>query len=183
MQQPTTETDMISPIGTDTSVGVRGQRSATRVSELDRLAARGGVPASPVRGFVENGGRISFVRGAPLAGLPLTPDGAPDFEHIIAAGGKIEGALPDGCSSMTTVGIPGANSRQTVYAAQVTLVDGSTRYVKGGTMAQDKDDASETDTLRALRDLLDYIDSLPNDIAEARSRYAGASARLVDIRV
>jgi hypothetical protein len=174
---------MIAAIGTDTGLGIRGQRSATRPSDLDGLAARGGVPSSQMLDFIDNGGSISFVHGASFAGLALAPDGAPDFERIIAAGGMVEGALPDGLSSMTTVGIPGANSRQTVYAAQVTLADGSTRYVKGGTLAQDKDEAPKADTLRALGDLLDFIDSLPNSIEEARSRYASSSAGLVDIRV
>ena len=70
---------MISAIRTDTG--------------LDRLAASGGGPSSPLRDFIENGGSISFVRGAPLAGLPLTPDGAPDFERIIAVGGMAVPAL------------------------------------------------------------------------------------------
>ena len=63
--------------------------------------------------------------------VPMTTDGFPDFDAIIANGGTVKGAVPPGGSPMT--GYSSDHGNVVVYAAIIDLGDGSEPFfVKGG---------------------------------------------------
>lgn len=108
----------------------------------------------------------------------MTTYGAPDFAAIVAAGGKVTGAIPpDGGACVVYVGDHG---NTTYYAAEVDLGDGSPPFfVKGGDMSgsASSDSPSASGDIKArtdqLKAFLDYISGLPNSLAAALAQSPG----------
>lgn len=148
-------------------------------SQIDALAQRIHLAPSTLSNFLTQGGRLSFTadaggaataltNGASVAGLPMSPDGAPDFAKIEAAGGKVTGAIPPAGDSEITYIMDGHTT--TYYAAEVDLGDGSKpKYVKG-LVANSDGSSSPADNYKYLQAVLGIFANLPNSMVDARAR-------------
>lgn len=141
------------------------------------LAAALGADANPLAAFEQNGGRLSLWRvtgagfgasGGPASiGLPMADDGAPDFDAITAAGGKVTGAIPPiGAAKMTYV--DGSGKVTTVYAAQIDRGGGTPpMFIKGADLRSSGDSASgRQDQLSAT---VRFLQQLPDNLQQARA--------------
>lgn len=139
-------------------------------SDIDQLAAALGVSTGKLSSLVTSGGSMNVTAGgaARLAGLPLAPDGTPDFDAIRAAGGTVKGAIPpDGLAKMTWV----AGDRQTTYvAAEVTMPGGQPTYVKSLNMQMPGGDSAAKDNQEQVRTALHYFQKLPDTYQDALQR-------------
>ena len=143
------------------------------------LAASVGLSTANLNTFLHTGGRLSLtasatgaamatLNGTSLGRFPMADDGSPDFDAIIAAGGKVTGALPGGYTKMTIC--DGRGSEPTVvYAAEVDRGDGSApTFLKG--VEINSDGSSPTKDLELLEWAVGFFNGLPNSLSEARAR-------------
>lgn len=110
-----------------------------------------------------------------LTGVTFDKDGIPDFSAIIAAGGKVTGALaPDG-QSVFSVGCDGRLTVQ--YAVEIDRGDGSAPVLLKGvnvTVDGSVDRAGRADALACAAKM---FAAMPNSLEEVRARcWAGRSA-------
>jgi hypothetical protein len=138
-------------------------------AHVNALAGGFGTSLAAIRSFLSGGGSLS-VSSTPqgLEGLPIGPDGAPDFDRIVAEGGTVKGAIPpEGYPKFTMVSQLG---NTTWYAAEITLGDGSPpRFVKGGDNRSESSNGSAANLQMALQ-TLKYFNKLPNSLAEFLQR-------------
>ena len=173
------------------ATSLRSSRSALTSTDpiaASRITAPAPPDRDPLAAYVQNGSHLAMwmsstgqsgaSNSAAALGLPMTTYGAPDFAAIVAAGGKVTGAIPpDGGACVVYCGDRGTT---TYYAAEVDRGDGSPPFfVKGGDMSGSASSDSliasvgikdRTDQLKAF---LDYISALPNSLAAARRQSIG----------
>ena len=140
------------------------------------IAAALEVDAKQLGDFEQNGGTVTFwqqsgsaapARSGPAdLGLPMTSEGVPDFDAIVAAGATVTGALPPNGAVMNT--IVTQYGVQRIYAAQLDRGDGSTpTFIKSVGMTANSDSTTKL-RQQFLKTMAADFQALPNSLNQAR---------------
>ena len=99
--------------------------------------------------------------------IPMTSDGFPDFEAVVAAGGSVRGVIPPDGSPM----VQNVNGSGNVveYAAIVDLGDGSAPFLAKGGDALAAAGSSADDRTQLVSILQSVLAELPRNLEQARA--------------